>query len=260
MWLIAFSLYAGCKWLTYKMALRQNLHPARWRRLAYLFAYTGMNAAGFLDKKKTSPQPRAVEWLAALAKIFSGVILLYGITRHLLPVHPWSAGWTGMVGIILILHFGLFHCLALVWQNCGVNAIPLMQSPLRATSLAEFWGRRWNTGFKELSLQFLFRPLQRRANIATTTLLVFGVSGLVHDLVISLPARGGYGLPTLYFLIQGGGLISERTPFARCLGFGHGWRGCLFTLLITTGPVFFLFHPPFIHHVILPMLHVIGAT
>jgi alginate O-acetyltransferase complex protein AlgI len=135
-----------------------------------------------------------------------------------------------------------------------------MLSPLRATSLAEFWGRRWNTGFKELSLQWMFRPLQHKTGAVTATMLVFGASGLIHELVISLPARGGYGLPTLYFLIQGVGLIAERTPLARQFGLGHGWRGWLFTILITAGPGFWLFHPPFIQNVILPMLHVVGAT
>ena len=37
--------------------------------------------------------------------------------------------------------------------------------------------------------------------------------------------------------------------FARC-----------FTIIITAAPAFWLFHPPFINNVILPMLHAIGAT
>jgi alginate O-acetyltransferase complex protein AlgI len=49
-----------------------------------------------------------------------------------------------MVGLILTLHFGLFQILALFWQRLGVAAEPIMKAPLRATSLGEFWGKRWN--------------------------------------------------------------------------------------------------------------------
>ena len=89
---------------------------------------------------------------------------------------------------------------------------------------------------------------------------MFLLSGLIHDCVISLPARGGYGLPTGYFLLQGLAVVAEHTRLARRIGLGCGWRGWLFTVIVVAGPVGWLFHPPFIHHVILPMLHALGAT
>jgi len=61
-------------------------------------------------------------------------------------------------------------------------------------------------------------------------------------------------------MIQGVGLIVERSRVGRKLGLGHGVCGWAFTLIVTAGPVFWLFHPPFINHVILPMLTAIGAT
>jgi hypothetical protein len=105
-----------------------------------------------------------------------------------------------------------------------------------------------------------FKPLARRRGAAGAMLMVFVISGLIHDLVISLPARGGYGLPTAYFLIQAGGVMFERTTLAKRLGLGRGFRGWLFTVLIVAGPAFWLFHPAFVRNVALPMLHAIGAT
>ena len=81
----------------------------------------------------------------------------------------------------------------------------------------------------------------------------------MHDLVISLPARGGYGLPTAYFLLQGAGLLAEHargTPLARWRG---RWQGRVWTWLIVAGPAFWLFHPPFVRRVILPFMHAVHA-
>jgi alginate O-acetyltransferase complex protein AlgI len=86
----------------------------------------------------------------------------------------------------------------------------------------------------------------------------FLASGLVHDLVISVPARGGYGLPTVYFVIQGAGVLFERTPLARRVGIGR--RGIVsraFTAVVVLAPVPLLFHEPFLNRVILPFLEVI---
>jgi hypothetical protein len=91
-------------------------------------------------------------------------------------------------------------------------------------------------------------------------LAVFLVSGLLHEFVISLPARGGYGLPTAYFAIQAAGLCLERSQFGACLGLGRGFRGWLFSVIVTVGPLYWLFHPVFVCHVILPMLRAVGAT
>src|SRR5262249_42078915 len=112
-------------------------------------------------------------------------------------------GWTGMTGFILLLHFGVFHILSMLWRRAGVAATPLMQNPLKARSVTEFWGARWNTAFNRIAFDFAYRPLRRRSTPFTAMLLVFGLSGLIHELVISVPARAGYGLPTAYFLIQG---------------------------------------------------------
>lgn len=165
----------------------------------------------------------------------------------------------GMIGIVLCLHFGLFHLLSLAWRRTGVNAAPIMNAPLRATSLAAFWGRRWNLGFSVPARRFLLKPLAARYGNAIAMLAVFLASGLLHELVISLPARADFGLPTAYFALQGVAMLVERSAVGRWLGLTMGWRGRTFAMLCVVGPVFWLFHPPFVHRVILPFLHTIGA-
>ena len=164
-----------------------------------------------------------------------------------------------MLGLILLLHFGTFQIISLLWQSIGVRAGAIMSAPLRSTSLAEFWGKRWNLGFRQLAHELIFRPLHRGLGPDAAGFLVFAVSGLIHDLVISLPARGGYGLPTVYFLLQGAGMTIEHSRFGRRVGLGRGGRGWSFMMVFLAAPVFLLFHPWFVMRVILPFMQVIHA-
>jgi D-alanyl-lipoteichoic acid acyltransferase DltB (MBOAT superfamily) len=198
--------------------------------------------------------------MAAALKTLLGAALIWAAARTALPVNPLLAGWTGMAGLIFVLHFGAFHLVSLGWRTIGVNAMPVMQNPLRSHSLAEFWGRRWNTAFHELATRFTFRPLRPAVGRAGAALLVFLASGLIHELVISVPAHAGYGLPTGYFVLQGLGVAGERTRLGRRAGLGRGWRGWLFTVIVAAAPAFWLFPPSFVRNVILPMLAFIGAA
>jgi hypothetical protein len=259
MWAMACALYAGCKWLTYREARARGAASDRLRALGYLLAWPGMDAKTFLSDTTLAGRPPVSEWMAAAFTTLLGATLIGLAAPATLPVNPLLAGWLAMAGLILVLHFGTFHLLSLAWRGAGVNAMPVMQNPLRSRSLAEFWGRRWNTAFHELATRFAFRPLHLTAGRTGATLLVFLISGLIHELVISVPARGGYGLPTGYFVLQGLGVATERTRLGRCIGLGRGRRGWLFTLVIAAGPAFWLFPPPFVRTVIVPMLAIIGA-
>lgn len=156
-----------------------------------------------------------------------------------------------MIGTILLLHFGAFQLLALALRWAGINVTPIMNAPLRSRSVAEFWGSRWNAGFHHLADELVFRPALSRFGVAGALLLTFIASGLVHELVITLPARGGYGLPTLYFVLQGVGerRIPRRRKVARRA----------FALAVVGLPVFMLFPPPFVLNVFVPFMRAIGA-
>src|SRR5207302_1830616 len=80
------------------------------------------------------------------------------------------------------------------------------------------WRNRWNLGFRQLAHELIFRPLHRTLGGGAAGFLVFVASGLIHDLVISLPAHAGYGLPTAYFVLQGVGMTIEHSSFGKRLG------------------------------------------
>jgi hypothetical protein len=236
MWLLAGSIFLAAKWLMW--------HPHRQEVRA------GMSAAWFLLWPGMDPA-----WLrrGTPARVDSpgrgwvhlaiGLALLLGVAPRL--TNPLAAGWAAMGGLINGLHFGAFHLLACFWQRRGRHAPLVMNHPLSSRTLAEFWGRRWNTAFHILGERLVFRKLVRKWGAQRAMLAVFFVSGLVHDAVITLPARGGWGLPTLYFLIQGAGFAAERRWRLR----HHAW-----VWSVTGLPVMLCFPPPFCERVIAPLL------
>lgn len=256
MWALAVAVYAALKWLSFA-ACSAAASATLSRTLAYLLFWPGMDAAAFLAAARCQPRPTWTAWLAPAGKTLAGMGLVLwaagGVERH-----PWAAGWVALVGLGLVLHFGIFHLLSVGWQTAGINARPIMDAPLRATSLSEFWGRRWNLAFRDLAHAFVFRRLQKRIGIAGATLAVFLASGLVHDAVISLPAGGGYGRPTLYFLLQGAGVLLERGRCGALLRQGGSAAGWVWTAAVVVAPLGWLFHSDFIHRVVIPMLEAIS--
>lgn len=259
MWAISFSIYAGCKWLTWRRTSMPN--ASFWMHTGYLLAWPGMDAAAFLNSSSHSKinvcPPN--EWLLALAKFVIGIFLFWGVASIVPQQYPLLVGWVGMIGIIMMLHFGLFHLLSCGWRTMGVDARPIMNGPLISHSISEFWGIRWNTAFRDLTHRFLFLPLLPRIGPQLTILVVFLFSGLLHDLVISIPAGGGYGGPTLFFLIQGIAILLSRSMMGKKIGLRHGLIGWSFAVLVLLLPVFILFQPVFVQTVIIPFMKTMGA-
>lgn len=255
MWTLAFAIYCGFKWLSWRRVPLPAGIPAS-RHAAYLLAWPGMDAPTFLTSDKAVP-PTVREWLLAMGKTLLGVIFFWVLPRFV--DKDFSAGLLGMVGIAFMLHFGLFHLLSCFWRSLGRDARPLMDNPAAAESVGEFWGRRWNRAFRDLSHRFLYSPLARKSGRIGALLAVFVFSGLLHDLVISVPAGGGWGLPTIFFLIQAGAIMLERSATGKRLGLGRGCRGWLFAWLILAGPSLLLFHFPFVYNVIVPFMRDLGA-
>jgi alginate O-acetyltransferase complex protein AlgI len=279
MWLMAGAIFFGCKWLTLRRATQGRHDYSLRRAFGYLLLWPGMDAAnffgsgsardsraGFGDSPKSCRERKDLGRVVRdgtrvartpILKIFFGAVLVFVLARH--ATNPLLTGWIGMIGLIFLLHFGLFDLAAIAWRMAGVQARPIMNSPIKATSLSEFWGRRWNGAFNQLVLEVFFVRLARKFGTIRATLTAFLISGLIHELVISFPAGAGYGLPTGYFLLQGWGIVTQRSPLGKRWGLRRGVRGWLFTVALTAGPAVFLFHPPFVRRVVIPFMQAIGA-
>jgi hypothetical protein len=257
MWALAVAIFAGFKWWTWWRTMGQGMGTTFIRSMAFLFLWPGMDAERFLALARTVAKPDFRCWMFALAKTMFGAALIWGVAR--LAGNGWGAGWIGMIGFIFILHFGVFHLLALFWQQNGIDAQSLMRWPACANSLSDFWGKRWNAGFRDLAFGLLFTRLTHHMPPRMATLVIFLVSGLIHELVITFPAGAGYGLPTFYFMIQGAGMLFERSRFGARLSLRRTVLGRIFAIVVVLFPVFALFPKPFVVRVMVPFFQVIKA-
>lgn len=243
--------------VTLKTTVLADFLKAAHRRVSFFevstwyLGWPGLNARDFFSKSPMSGQRvSAGEWMLAVGKTGVGLALLLVLAPSVARHHALAGGWVAMVGIVLLLHFGGFHLLALGWRCAGRAVQPIMHAPLLATSVGDFWSNRWNLAFRDFATAFVLRPLARRWNARLALWGCFVFSGLVHELAISVPAGGGYGLPTAYFLLQAWGASFERSAFGKRTGI----PGRLFTIAIVGPPAFFLFHPSFVLNVILPLV------
>ena len=160
-------------------------------------------------------------------------------------------------GLSLMLHFGACNLLAGLWRFRGVACDAVFRAPLRSQNLGEFWAKRWNLAFSEMTAIAMYRPLAARVGRGPALVGGFALSGLLHELAISVPVRAGFGLPLCYFLMHGGLVLVERA--ASRAGYPlHGWIGRVWVFVWVLVPLPILFHQPFLAGVIWPIIG-IGA-
>lgn len=218
------------------------------RFLPFVIAWPGMNVRRFLLPRRAPTAPTARQWRGAFTCTAAGVGFL-ALGALLRTNAPLLASWIGLVGIAYLFFFGLFLLSSLMFRAAGIDAQPLFREPRKSQNLIELWGRRWNRGFHDLVLETVYAPLARRS-AAAAAIATFMVSGGLHELVLSIPARGGYGLPMLYFAIQaaGVGLVGSRRG-ARW-GLREGQRAWNFGAILSLGGLVLLFAPAFHRNVV----------
>ncbi len=201
---------------------------------------------------------RTVDWpmlRGALLHLALGGGLLVGLSFFVAEAVPGASsvvrwGWSllALLGLSLVLHFGLLPLTTVALKAVGIPDYPMFRQPYRARSLSEFWGRRWNVAFSEMTATAVFKPLIRRVGVAWAGFLSFMVSGLLHEVAISLSVVEGFGLPMLYFLIHGGLMALERRLF------GQRDPGAWWVALALVLPLPLLFHEAFLLGVVWPLI------
>jgi alginate O-acetyltransferase complex protein AlgI len=222
-------------YLLFKAATARRL--AFGRAVGYWALWPGMDARPFAATAAPSG-PGLMAW--GVCKMAAGAALL-SFRTGVAPVDLVLV----FAGIGLLVHFGICDVLAGFWRTRGVAVERLFVNPAASRSLGEFWGRRWNLAFHAVARDFVFRPVARRWGGAAGILATFLFSGLLHELLLSVPVGGGYGLPTAYFMLHGFLVLAERR---------WGIESRIWALFWVLVPVPLLFHPPFVAAIIRPLM------
>lgn len=220
-----------------------RLPLGRW--LLFTLAWFGMQPRAFARRRRGG-DARALAWRGLRnAAVGAGCIVVacaLGSAPESAPGSTWAVVLL-MLGLSLLVHFGVFTLLASAFTARGFAVRVPFDAPLRARSPAEFWAQRWNRGFAEMTSLAVHRPLRARLGARGAYLAAFVVSGFLHEIAISLPVRAGYGLPTLYFVLQGLLAWHAGARIPRLVG-----------LLLIVLPLPLVFHPWFVAGVLTPLL------
>jgi Membrane bound O-acyl transferase family len=229
---------------------------AAWRWFTFAAGWPGMRPALF-GRLGGKPQPDAARLVASGAlRLLVGATMV-GAAWLVGTLAGWRIPATALllVGLSLMTHFGIFNILAATWRRAGVDCRPLFRAPLQSRSLTEFWGRRWNLAFSEMTAVAVYRPLEHGVGKSAAMAGAFLFSGLLHELAISVPVETGYGLPSLYFALHGGVVLLERRLEGTAGALPcWGWLGRAWTFGWLVLPLPILFHPAFLTDVVWPLI------
>jgi hypothetical protein len=187
--------------------------------------------------KRTRPLTRAAagRLVATTAVIIPPMWMVFGW----FPTATSGYHWSIRSYLAIVPFWLLIEMIHLVTQ---LGCVPFRRSvpsfndqPLASRTVAEFWGRRWNRLFGDWFRQVCFRPIARHS--AAALVGAFSVSGLMHEVLVSLPLWLVYrvncfGWILTYFLIQLLAILAEKRWLRRSPALNRA-----FVWLAVLGPV-----------------------
>lgn len=107
--------------------------------------------------------------------------------------------------LLTVIGVGVFQQHPLQWP-------PMFDSPWLATSLTEFWAKRWHQMFRDVFIATGGKPLSLLIGRAGGVIGAFFISGVLHDFGLWGMGRGAeFSTVGGYFLLQSLGILLEHT-------------------------------------------------
>ena len=223
--------------------------PAR-SLVLFLTIWPGVRTDPFATRR---PDPVARRLLEHGALICCSGVGGWLLLEHFADrLSPDLVGWLGIAVVLLTFHFGLSDVVSGGLRLAGYQVRRLFRDPLASRSLREFWSSRWNAAFVEMN-QVVFLPLLSRHCGRWANQVAFLLSGLLHELAISLPVWTGFGRPTAYFTLHALAITAEGPLRVRRW---PAWLARLWTWSLVLIPLPLLFHRAFRDALVLPLFGV----
>ncbi len=214
-------------------------------RLACLFTWLGTREVK--RRARSFDIPSLVQLIAATLVLTATITSVKAVdAAGLWLLARWLAG-----GIMLLAFAGMATaCHNFLTALMGLTAPSLLQSPYLATSVSEFWSKRWNPAASVLFFRtYCFAPLARRG-VTLALFATFFVSAVAHVLLAYMAiVRWGISLVCgAFFLVQPLLIVAERWMKVRRWrpAAGRAWTLAVLTI---TSPLF-----------VEPVLQIVGPS
>lgn len=244
---ICLVLLAGMKAVVYVEWSEAGRKSLGWKEHGIFgFLWFGMNPGAF---QKRGVHEGGGRWvLEGLAMMLLGTLSALAVRQA-----GWNSVWALFIPMSLGFHFGALRVMAGIVRAAGFPVKPLFRNPFGAATPADFWAKRWNLGYSHMMALSVGRPLVPCLGKHGSVFAVFLISGLLHELAITLPVRTGFGWPTLYFALHG---LWVMAPFQQL----PAPVGRLATAVAVVLPLPLLFPQAFRREILIPLMEILPGS
>jgi hypothetical protein len=168
-----------------------------WQRLFHLIFLGHPMRAGIVKPRR---------WHRALAHLVldalgCGAAIL--TLRHLTPAHYFCRWALGVVLLYLLVDLLLEGLPRFCFSVAGASMHTIHRTPIAASSLRDFWGRRWNRIVSGWLNTFIFSPLARRHRPGLGVTCAFLTSAAMHAWLVARLGATAASSMAMFFGLQG---------------------------------------------------------